>query len=82
MQNTTLLQVHTSPPTSAAASYHIQGVHLQRPTVQSKPHISHNCIVSVTVKLRATSYLISRLGAGGKFVLIGKRLPSIFPHPR
>jgi hypothetical protein len=47
-----------------------------RPTVQSKSHISHNCIFSVTVKFRVTSYLISRLGAGGKFALIGKRLPS------
>ena len=54
-----------------------------RPTVQSKPHISNNYIFSVTVKLRVTSYLISRLGAkgGGGFVLIGKRLPSTFSHP-
>ena len=54
-----------------------------RPTVQSKPHISHNYIFSVAGKFRVTSYLISHLGAGGKFVLIhlGKRLPSTFSHP-
>ena len=52
-----------------------------RPTVQSKPHISHNCIFSVTVKFIVTSYLTSHLGAGGKFVLVGKRLPSTFSHP-
>ena len=51
------------------------------PTVQSKPHISHNYIFSVTGKFKVTSYLISHLGAGGKFVLIGKCLPSTFSHP-
>jgi hypothetical protein len=52
-----------------------------RPTVQSKPHISHNHIFNVTVKFRLTSYLISRLSAGAKFVLIGIGLPSTFSHP-